>query len=300
MTGPTTVEVKGGPLCYDRSGTPGGRVVLAAHGLTSHRGAWHRVRSFLPDVEFVAVDLRGRGESRELPGPSSIGQHAEDLLRLADGLDAERVVVAGHSMGGFVALAFAAAHPGRTAGIVLVDGGLRLPPAPTDAREPAVMSDLDQVLSRLGQTYGSREQYRDFWRTHPATGPYWNDAIEHYVDTDLHGSEPSLYPGANPDRVREDMVDMFGSAAARDPLLGIVCPAIALRAERGLLDQPEGLYPPGVMQEIAATAPLLEVREVADVNHYTILLADRGAEQVADAIRDVSAPSRRATGALSA
>jgi lipase len=298
MTESLSVEVKGGLLHYERTGPPGGLPVIAAPGLTSHRSVWHRVAACLPEVDFVSVDLRGRGESRELPGPSTIAQHAEDLLALADALGAERVVVAGHSMGGFVAAAFAAAYPERTAGIVLVDGGVKLAPAPAGdpssassgeegGGQSAVVSDLEAVLARLGQTFPSREAYRDWWRAHPATGPYWNAAIEHYIDTDLFGAEPALRPGADPERVREDMLDMFGSAQAPDPVLEIACPAIALRAQRGLLDQPEGLYPAGALQEVAVRQPRLEIREVADVNHYTIVLEDRGAAQVAQAIRDV-------------
>lgn len=247
--------------------------------------------AFLPDTDFVAPDLRGRGGSRELPGPSSIGQHAEDLLQLADALDSEKVIVAGHSMGGFVAVAFAAAHPERAAGVVLVDGGVTIPPAEGETEGgggAAVVSDLQLVLARLGQTYRTREEYRELWRAHPATGPYWNDAIAHYVDTDLVGAEPELQAGSRAERIQEDMVDMLSSAGGPEPLDSLAAPAIVLRAERGLLDQPEGLYPRGALQQIAVRHPLLEVREIEDVNHYTILLEDRAAREVAQAIHDVT------------
>ena len=68
-----------------------------------------------------------------------------------------------------------------------------------------------------------------------------------------------------------------------------------MRAPRGLLDEPGGLYRPGWLQELASGHPLLEVREVEDVNHYTILLEQRGAQLVAQAALDLHA---RATAAL--
>ena len=56
-----------------------------------------------------------------------MARHVEDVLAALDRTGAGRVVLAGHSMGGFVALAFAARHPERVSALVLVDGGLPLP-----------------------------------------------------------------------------------------------------------------------------------------------------------------------------
>lgn len=281
-----TVEVDGGPLFYERSGPRGGTPVIGAPGLTSHRSAWEPTVALLGDVDFAAADLRGRGDSRNLPGPCSMSQHAADLVHLADALDAEKVVIAGHSMGAAVAITFAAEHPDRCAGIVLVDGGLR-PPPPAPGSDPADnVPNLALALSRLTMTFASVQENRDFWRAHPATGPYWNAAIERYVDTDLVGEAPELRPSSVAERVQEDILDLLGGAALSDPLDQVSCRLIALRAPRGLVDD-RALYVEGWMQELASTRPYMEVREVDDVNHYTILLEDRAAAEVARAIRDV-------------
>jgi alpha-beta hydrolase superfamily lysophospholipase len=49
---------------------------------------------------------------------------AVDLLRATDGIDPDRIVVAGHSLGGYLAPRIAAQAPGRVAGIALLEGSI--------------------------------------------------------------------------------------------------------------------------------------------------------------------------------
>ena len=282
-------DYKQGLIGHERHGPVGAVPVIAAPGLTSHRAVWHQMIAHLPDADVVGADLRGRGASRDLPGPSSIGRHALDLIDVADELGIERFVLAGHSLGAFVAVDCAAAHPDRVAGLLLVDGGVTIPPpsATVDAGATAA-ADLQAILARLSQTFESYEAYHDFWRDHPALGPYWSDAIAAYMDADLCGHAPSLRPAANADRVMEDLADLYGAGRV-DPFQALQVRTVILRAERGILDQPMGLYPAGYLQAVAAEQRLVQVREVEQVNHYTILLGDTGASHVADALRDILA-----------
>jgi hypothetical protein len=136
-------------------------------------------------------------------------------------------------------------------------------------------------------TFNSKEQYHEFWRPHPALGPYWSDIIVAYLDADLVGAATELRPAANPECVAQDLRDLY-APERDDAQRALQNPAIALRAPRGILDQPDAaVYPAGYLQEVAATQPLLRVREVEDVNHYTILLDAKGAVQVADAVREL-------------
>ena len=130
------VPVNGGELAVYR--WPGeGPIVLAAHGLTSNAYSWGVVADALGgDVTLIAPDLRGRGRSNGLPGPFGIAQHADDLAMVLDAIGAEQVVVAGHSMGGFIASMFAVRHAARARELVLVDGGppFQAPPGDDDRR----------------------------------------------------------------------------------------------------------------------------------------------------------------------
>ena len=70
----------------------------------------------------ILVELRGHGKS-DAPsnGDYSLEAMANDIHAIVETLSLKRVVLVGHSMGGGVALAYAAEHPDRVAGLLLVD-----------------------------------------------------------------------------------------------------------------------------------------------------------------------------------
>ena len=70
----------------------------------------------------IALDFRGHGRSAPPhDGDYSIAGLATDVARVADALALERFVLAGHSMGGAAAAAYAGGHPERLAGLLLLD-----------------------------------------------------------------------------------------------------------------------------------------------------------------------------------
>src|SRR5205085_2092881 len=70
----------------------------------------------------IALDFRGHGRSAPPPdGDYSIAGLAADVERVADALALERFVLAGHSMGGAVAVAYAGANAQRVGGLLLLD-----------------------------------------------------------------------------------------------------------------------------------------------------------------------------------
>lgn len=97
--------------------------LLGLHGLSAHAHWWDPVAPRLTSrVRVLALDWRGHGRSAWLHPPAYASEDfAADLLGVIERLRLERVVVAGHSMGGHVALAFAAWHPDALARLVLVD-----------------------------------------------------------------------------------------------------------------------------------------------------------------------------------
>jgi lipase len=104
-------EVAGGTLRVLSWGD-GPRPVLAVHGITANATCWQAVARALPDdCPLFAVDLRGRGHSAALPGPYGFDQHIADLRDAILALGLDRPVLVGHSLGAYIALLAADAHP---------------------------------------------------------------------------------------------------------------------------------------------------------------------------------------------
>lgn len=103
------------------SGRDGLPVVLI-HSLALDRTIWDEVVPRLaPHASVLAYDCRGHGASGRMPGPYTPELFASDLAQLLDQLGWRQVVVAGCSMGGCVAQAFAGMHTDRTLGLGLID-----------------------------------------------------------------------------------------------------------------------------------------------------------------------------------
>ncbi|MEV6611940.1 alpha/beta hydrolase [Kutzneria sp. NPDC051319] len=109
-------------------GPADGRPVLLLHGLNGHGGRWRPLASReLADFRVLAPDLRGHGDSTQLP-PWTLEQHAADVVEVLDALGLDRVPLVGQSFGGAVALHIAASAPERISRIALLDPGTGLSP----------------------------------------------------------------------------------------------------------------------------------------------------------------------------
>ena len=296
-----SVPVRGGELAVgtwgpadEHSDAP---VVLAVHGVTANHLSWPLVAQHLPGIRLVAPDLRGRGRSNALPGPWGMPQHADDLAAVLDHLGVDRAVVLGHSMGAFASLVLANRHPDRVSSLVLVDGGLPLPAPDGMSDDELMRATLGPAAERLSMTFPSRAQYREFWKRHPAFARDWSALVEDYVDYDLVGEEPELHPSSSYDAVAADSIELRGGESLLKALGEIAHPTTFLSAPRGLMDEIPPLYPTGTIEEWSARLPQVGFLAVEDVNHYTIVMSDRGARAVAavvvGAVRTAQGVERR-------
>ncbi|MEV5986202.1 alpha/beta fold hydrolase [Streptomyces sp. NPDC052051] len=277
------VPVPGGELTVLRwPGTdPGAPVVLALHGITANGLTWARVAHHLAGrVTLVAPDLRGRGRSGHLPGPYGIAAHADDMAAVVGALDLGRVVLTGHSMGAFIAALTAVRHPDLLSGLLLVDGGVAFP-APTHLTPDELLTAvIGPAMRRLSMTFPDRQSYSAYWQRHPAFAASWSPWVDAYVQRDLVGEEPELRSSCGIEAVRTDGVDQLGeevSSAVRQ----LPRPAVLLWAERGLMNEPQGLYDEQRLASAGLDPELVRTRFVPDTNHYSIVVGDDGARAVA-------------------
>src|ERR687897_3168541 len=111
--------------------------IICLHGITAQHRAFNAVARYLEAPRgLVGVDLRGRGDSDKPEYGYGLEAHAADVVRVLDHLGLQSAVLAGHSMGGFVALKSALTVPERVRAIVLLDGGWpRIESTPEEATE---------------------------------------------------------------------------------------------------------------------------------------------------------------------
>lgn len=92
------------------------------HSLALDRTVWDGVVERLKsEAEILTYDCRGHGQSARTAGPYTAELFARDLAELLDRLGWQKTAVAGCSMGGNVAQAFASAFPQRTTALGLID-----------------------------------------------------------------------------------------------------------------------------------------------------------------------------------
>jgi pimeloyl-ACP methyl ester carboxylesterase len=136
--------VDGVRLAYDVAGS--GETLVLLHGFPFDRTIWDQQREALARrARVLRIDLRGSGESGCGSGPALMESLAGDVCGVLDALGIERAVVAGHSLGGYVALAFFRMYAERVAGLALVASHVA---ADTPARAIERAAQADVALAR--------------------------------------------------------------------------------------------------------------------------------------------------------
>lgn len=113
------VKVNGIQIAYTRKGS--GKPLVLVHGYPLDHTIWDEVLPLLEDdFDLILPDLRGFGQSDVVESQYKITDMAADIAGLLGQLGIEKTAIAGHSMGGYISLAFARAHPERVLGLGLV------------------------------------------------------------------------------------------------------------------------------------------------------------------------------------
>ena len=280
------VPVTGGDLAVFQYGDGTGEPVLLIHGVTSSNRAFQLFADSLiaRGKAPYAVDLRGRGDSNSLPGPFGMATHAKDMAAVIDHFGWKNPDVIGHSMGAFVTAALVGLYPEKVGDVVFADGGVPLPMPPGMTVEQIMPFVLGPAMARLAMTFENKDAYRNYWKPQTAFVKGWSSVLDEYVDYDLRGAEPNMKAATNPAAVEEDSRDLFGDDLIVRSLTGLKKQSLFIKAERGLQNEENGLYPMPVLEAVLPSYPQLKLEFLADCNHYDMFLEESGAEKVATLI----------------
>jgi pimeloyl-ACP methyl ester carboxylesterase len=116
------VELHGHPVIYRTAGS--GPPVVLIHGMVNSSHHWREVALRLADrYTVIAPDLIGHGDSATPRGDYSLGAHAAVIRDLLTAIGVGSATIAGHSLGGGVAMQFFWQFPQRVERLVLVSSG---------------------------------------------------------------------------------------------------------------------------------------------------------------------------------
>lgn len=142
-----TTYFKNTAICYSDQGK--GTAVVLLHGFLENQSMWNAI---LPELikknRIITIDLLGHGATECLGYVHSMEDQADVVHHVLNELKIRKAVFIGHSMGGYVALAFAELYPDIVKGIVLVNSTSR---ADSDERK----RNRDRAIVAVKQNYSA-------------------------------------------------------------------------------------------------------------------------------------------------
>jgi pimeloyl-ACP methyl ester carboxylesterase len=142
-----TVHFKNISINYTDTGK--GTAVVLLHGFLENSTMW---KDFVPELSkkyrVITIDLLGHGKTQPLNYVQTMEDNADMVLAVLNALNVRKAILAGHSMGGYVALAFADLFPNVVKGIALVNST-----AKADNAERKI--NRDRAIVAVKQNYSS-------------------------------------------------------------------------------------------------------------------------------------------------
>lgn len=136
------INVNDFTICYDDFGK-GIIPVIFIHGFPFNKSSWKPQMDFLKNTHrVIAYDIRGFGKSTIGKEKQSISLFADDLIKFMDGLEIDKAIVCGLSMGGYILLNAVNRYPARFKAIILSD-------TQCIADSPEVKEKRNQTISQI-------------------------------------------------------------------------------------------------------------------------------------------------------
>ena len=103
-----------------------GPTILLSHGYSATSKMWDgQIEALSKTHKVVVWDMRGHGQSDYPDDPAEYSEAAtvSDMARILDEVGAQKAVIGGLSLGGYMSLAFHRAHPERVTALLIIDTG---------------------------------------------------------------------------------------------------------------------------------------------------------------------------------
>lgn len=248
------ININGIELAYTRRGK--GTPLVLLHGYPFDHHTWDEVVPLLEDTfDLILPDLRGFGESTTVNAPYTMDDFASDIAGLLDQLGIQKTALAGHSMGGYVALAFARLYPERTSGLGLVSSQVLADPP--DRKEGRYKSAAEVAEKGIGGVMN-------------AMAPKFTDNpdLQAFARKVMERQDPQAYVGA---------LKAMAERQDSTPLLASMkYPVVVIHGDADVL------IPIERAREVKDALPHAHLVEVAGASHMP-MLEDK--EQTANALK---------------
>lgn len=140
-----TIQFKNTTISYTDEGK--GTAIVFLHGFLENKKMWNTfIPEFSKKYRVITIDLLGHGDSESLGYVHSMEDNADVVHSVLSELRLRKAVLVGHSMGGYVALAFAELYPEFMKGIVLLNSTSR-----ADSDEKKL--NRDRAIKAVKQNY---------------------------------------------------------------------------------------------------------------------------------------------------
>ena len=249
-----TVKVNGITLHYLDWGSADAPPVVLLHGITGHARVWdHLAQRLAPGRRVLALDQRGHGDSDPAPDDDyRVGTMADDVAAFVGSLRLDHFALVGHSMGGRIAIKYAADHAARLERLVIIDIG----PDIALAGLQRVRDMMANAPERIESEEWAVEYIR---RANPLQDlGMLRERVRHGLRRQPDGELTWKYAKGLRDMMRagrRDAVDLW------EPLPRITCPTLVMRGAESDILAPE------VAKKMAERLPDGRVVEIAGAGH---------------------------------
>lgn len=173
-------DVGGVEMFYlDAPGARDAATIVLLHGLSANANSFAGLISagLSPAFRVIAPDLRGRARSGKPESGYEMSDHARDVIALLDALGLDRVVLGGHSFGGYLGIYIAANYPDRVQKLVVIDAAI--------SSHPRIGVLLKPSLDRLTRTSPTADSYLTDVRNAGYMNGIWDESAEAYFRAEL-------------------------------------------------------------------------------------------------------------------